>query len=179
MRFNADGSPDASFGNGGTLVTDLGLPTPKAGGGRYPGASVGIANLAIDSQDRDPDHRWRRDRTGLHAVRQLGGVRHPTHGKRCGRPELRFPSASKRLARVGQIESRPGGYLALASGGPLCTGAEGPKSVMIGIDPNGNVDPGFGSFGFRTLDFVFPPGMAVTPAGKILLMGEPAVARST
>ena len=41
---------------------------------------------------------------------------------------------------------------------------------MIGIEPGGDVDAGFGAFGFRTLDFAFPPQMAVTAAGKILLM---------
>ena len=164
MRFNADGSPDASFGNGGTLVTDLGLPTPKAGGGRYPGASVGIANLAIDSQDRILITGG--VVTELGCTRSVNSEGFVTRLTESGAVDPSFGfHLVEGLARVGQIESRPGGYLALASGGPLCTGAEGPKSVMIGIDPNGNVDPGFGSFGFRTLDFVFPPGMAVTPAG--------------
>jgi uncharacterized delta-60 repeat protein len=171
MRFNGDGSPDAGFGSGGTLVTNFNLPAPKAGGGRYPGASVGIANLTIDSQNRIL-------LTGgvvteLGCTRSVNSEGFVTRLTESGAVDPSFGfHLVEGLARVGQIEPRPSGYLALASGGPLCTGQEGPKSVMIGIDPNGNVDSGFGSFGFRTLDFVFPPAMAVTAAGKILLMDK-------
>lgn len=169
MRFNADGSPDAGFGSGGTLVTNFNLPAPKAAGGRYPGASVGIANLAIDSQNRILITGG--VVTELSCTRSVNSEGFVTRLTESGAVDPGFGfHLVEGLARVGQIEPRPGGYLALASGGPLCTGQEGPKSVMIGIDPSGNVDPGFGSFGFRTLDFAFPPAMAVTPAGKILLM---------
>jgi uncharacterized delta-60 repeat protein len=169
MRFNADGSPDAGFGSGGTLVTNFNLPAPKAAGGRYPGASVGIANLAIDSQNRILITGG--VVTELSCTQSVNSEGFVTRLTESGAVDPSFGfRLVEGLARVGQIEPRPSGYLALASGGPLCTGEEGPKSVMIGIDPNGNVDPGFGSFGFRTLDFAFPPAMAVTPVGKILLM---------
>ena len=36
MRFNADGTPDTSFGSGGLLVTNLGIAPPKAPGGPLP-----------------------------------------------------------------------------------------------------------------------------------------------
>jgi uncharacterized delta-60 repeat protein len=171
MRFNADGSPDAGFGSGGTLVTDFDLPAPKAAGGRYPGASIGIANLAIDSQNRILIAGG--VVTELSCTRFVNSEGFVTRLTESGAVDPSFGfHLVEGLARVGQIEPRPSGFLALASGGPLCTGQEGPKSVMIGIDPNGNVDPGFGSFGFRTLDFAFPPAMAVTPAGKILLMDK-------
>src|ERR1700742_3740488 len=52
MRFNANGTPDTTFGNGRTVVTDFGLGAPKAPGGPYLGASVGLRDVAIDSQDR-------------------------------------------------------------------------------------------------------------------------------
>jgi uncharacterized delta-60 repeat protein len=171
MRFNANGSPDATFGSGGTLVTNFNLPAPKAAGGtRYPGASVGIAGLAIDALNR---------------IVLTGGVVTELSG--CSRsvdsqgfvtrltetgavdPTFGFHLVEG-LARLGQIAPRPSGYLALASGGPLCDGKEGPESVAIGIEPSGNLDSGFASFGFRTVDFVFPPLMAVTPAGKMVLM---------
>jgi uncharacterized delta-60 repeat protein len=169
MRFSTDGSPDVGFGSGGTLVTNFNLPAPKAAGGRYPGASVGIANLAIDSQNRILiTGGVVTELSCTRSVNSEGFVTRLTEGGAVD-PSFGFHLVEG-LARVGQIEPRPSGYLALASGGPLCTGPEGPKSVMIGIDPNGNVDSGFGSFGFRTLDFAFPPAMAVTPAGKILLM---------
>jgi uncharacterized delta-60 repeat protein len=164
MRFNADGSPDAGFGGDGTLVTDFDLPAPKAGGGRYLGTSVGIADLTIDSQNRILITGG--VVTELSCTRTVNSEGFVTRLTESGAVDPSFGfHLVEGLARVGQIEPRPSGYLALASGGPLCSGKEGPKSVMIGIDPNGNVDPGF-----RTLDFAFPPAMAVTPAGKILLM---------
>ncbi|HEY4779848.1 MAG TPA: hypothetical protein VIH47_09675 [Solirubrobacterales bacterium] len=169
MRFNADGSPDTGFGSGGTLVTNFNLPAPKAAGGRYPGASVGIANLAIDPQNRILITGG--VVTELSCTRSVNSEGFVTRLTESGAVDPSFGfHLVEGLARVGQIEPRPGGFLALASGGPLCSGEEGPSSVMIGIDPNGNVDSGFGSFGFRTLDFAFPPAMAVTPTGKILLM---------
>ena len=33
IRLNADGTPDAGFGNGGTVITDFGVGAPKEGGG--------------------------------------------------------------------------------------------------------------------------------------------------
>jgi hypothetical protein len=34
MRFTANGAPDPSFGDGGTLITDFGLGAPKGAGGQ-------------------------------------------------------------------------------------------------------------------------------------------------
>ncbi len=173
MRFNADGSPDASFGSGGTLVTDFGLPAPKAAGGRYPGDSVGIASLAIDSQDQillsggvvtELSHCASYvDSEGFVTRLTESGAIDPSFGFHL----------VEGLSRLGQVATRPNGFLALATTGPVCTGKEGSGSVLIGIDPGGNVDSGYGSFGFRNIDFLFPPAMTVAPTGKVLLMGKP------
>lgn len=173
IRLDADGSPDASFGSGGMLLTDFGLAAPKVAGGRYPSASVGLSGLAIDPQNR---------------ILLTGGV--VTELGRCSRevdaegfvtrltetgaidPTFQFHLVEG-LVRLGQILPRPDGYLALASGRPVCNGTEGPSSVLVGIQPGGDLDSGFASFGFRTVDFAYPPQMAVTTAGKVLLLGHP------
>lgn len=175
MRFNSDGTPDSSFGNGGMLITNFGLSAPKAAGGRYPSASVGLADVAIYPQNR---------------IVLSGGV--VTELSSCSSsvnsegfvvgltetgavdPTFGFHLVEG-LASVGQITPRSRGYLALASGGPLCQGTEGPASVMIGIDPSGNLDSGFASFGFRTLPFSTAPALTVAPSGKILLLGRPQI----
>lgn len=174
MRFNADGSPDASFGSGGTLITDFGLKAPKTSAGPYPDASVGLGGLSLDSQNRIvvTGGVVTQLSTCNIAVDAEGFVTRLTETGAVD-PAFGFHLVDG-LTRVGKIEPRPGGgYLALASGGPTCTAPEGPESVIIGIDPSGNVDSNFGSFGFRPVRFAYPPLMAVGPAGKVLMMGSP------
>jgi uncharacterized delta-60 repeat protein len=175
VRLNADGSPDSGFGADGVLITNFGIPAPKAAGptGRYPRAAVGIDDIAIDPQNRILV-------TGG-AVTELGGCSRSVNSEgfvtrltETGQvdPGFQFHLVDG-LARLGQIEPRPAGFLALSSGGPLCSSTEGPSSVLIGIQPGGDLDSDFASFGFRTVDFAYPPVMALTPTGKILLMGHP------
>src|ERR1700742_3895337 len=52
MRLNADGSLDQSFGEGGMVVSDFGFGAPKAAGGSYIGASVGLRDVTIDAANR-------------------------------------------------------------------------------------------------------------------------------
>jgi uncharacterized delta-60 repeat protein len=176
MRFNADGSSDASFGNGGMLVTDFGLGAPKGATGPYPGASVGLRDVVVDSLNRPVV-------TGAYvneladcsrAVNSKGFVVRLTEG---GALDTSFGEAGIRtlstIASFGELARRPGGFLALAAGGPLCHGSEGPASVMTGFDENGNLASGFGSFGFLTLKGGGAPALTVAPSGKILLLGRP------
>ncbi len=173
MRFTADGALDPSFGSGGMLITTFGLKAPKAAGGLYPSASVGVADIAIDSENRIvvsggvvtelSTCRKNVDSEGFVARLSESGAIDSNFGFHL----------VEGLARVGQIVPRSSGYLALSSGGPLCSGKEGPATVMIGIDAIGNLDSGFASFGFRTLPFDEAPKLTVAPSGKILLLGRP------
>jgi uncharacterized delta-60 repeat protein len=52
MRFNADGSIDPSFGEGGMVVSNLGFKPPSAAGGPYLGASVGLRDVTVDAENR-------------------------------------------------------------------------------------------------------------------------------
>ena len=180
MRFNADGSADASFGNGGILVTDFGLGAPKGATGPYPGgASVGIRDVVIDAQNRpvltgayvdellDCDSRV--NSKGFVARLTEGGALDGTFGA----GGIRTLST---IASMGELARHPGGYLALSAGGPVCKGAEGPDS-LIGFDENGNLDSNFASFGFRTLHSRDAPTLTVAPSGKILLLGRPETRR--
>ena len=173
MRFTTGGTLDPSFGSGGMLITTFGLKAPKAGGGLYPSASVGIADIAIDSQNRIV--------VSGGVVTELSSCKTDVNSEgfvarltETGAIDSNFGfHLVEGLARVGQIAPRSSGYLALSSGGPLCTGQEGPATVMIGIDQIGNVDSGFASFGFRTLPLSQAPALTVAPSGKILLLGRP------
>ena len=71
------------------------------------------------------------------------------------------------LTSLGQLASRPSGYLALA------TPTEGRTELLTGLDGNGNLDSTFGSFGFRVLGFSEAPALSIAPSGEILLLGRP------
>lgn len=173
MRFTASGALDPSFGNGGILITNFGLKAPKAGGGLYPGASVGVGDIAIDSDNRIvvsggavtelSTCKTTVNSEGFVARLTETGAIDPTFGFHL----------VEGLASVGQIAARSSGYLALASGGPICKGQAGPDTVMIGVNPIGNLDSAFASFGFRTLPFEEAPALTIAPSGKILLLGRP------
>jgi uncharacterized delta-60 repeat protein len=172
IRLSADGSPDSGFGSNGVLITNFGIPAPKAAGptGRYPRAAVGIDDIAIDPQNRILV-------TGG-AVTELVGCSRTVNSEgfvtrltETGQVDPGFQfHLVEGLAQLGQIEARPAGFLALSSGGPLCNETNAPNSVLVGIQPGGDLDSDFATFGFRTVDFAYPPVMAVTPDGKILLM---------
>lgn len=170
MRFNADGSLDQSFGNGGMVVSDFGFGAPAAPGGPYIGASVGLRDVAIDSGDRpvvtggyvtELEKEGDRVKSAGFVVRLTeSGALDPSFGEGGIRKIETFAGFS-------QILARPTGWLAL--GQP----SSGPRNVLTGLDENGNLDPSFGSFGFRTLSAYGEPAVAVAPSGKILLLGRP------
>jgi uncharacterized delta-60 repeat protein len=178
MRFTPTGSLDTSFGSGGMVISTLGLTAPKGPGGTYPGASVGLRDVVIDSQNRIVV-------TGGY-VNELAECSRYVNSKgfvarltEAGALDTTFGEGGIRtistLATIGQIAPSRGGYLALASGGPLCKGPEGPGSLITGFDENGNLNSTFGSFGFRTLPFGYEsaPAVAIAPSGKIVLLGRP------
>jgi uncharacterized delta-60 repeat protein len=181
IRLNADGTPDPSFGSGGVLVTDFGLGAPKAAGGPYLGASVGLRDVTIDPQGRIVvsggyvtelgECNYRVDSKGFVARLTEAGALDPTFGEGGIR-------SLESIASLGILEPRPGGYLALGRGGPTCTGTEGPAHALTSLEENGNLVPGFGSFGFRSVSIGQIQTMTVTPSGKILLLSTPQTRRA-
>jgi uncharacterized delta-60 repeat protein len=176
MRFDADGRPDPTFGTDGRLVTDLGLGAPAASGGTYGGPSVGLRSVVIDSRNRivlsggyvTELARCSRsvDSKGFVARLTGSGALDPTFGAGGIR-------ALGTIASLGRLAPFAGGYLTAGTGGPFCTATEGPARLLTGFNAEGNLNSGFASFGFRTLKTVAPIAMTVTPADKILLLGEP------
>jgi uncharacterized delta-60 repeat protein len=176
IRFNADGTPDPSFGSGGVLVTDFGLGAPKAAGGSYSGASVGLRDVTIDSQDRIVVSggyvtevggcTYSVDSSGFVARLTETGALDPTFGAGGVR-------SLESLATLGTLEARPGGYISLGRSGPSCKRLEGPEHALASFDENGNLTPGFGSFGFRGVELGQLQTVSVTPSGKILLLSTP------
>jgi uncharacterized delta-60 repeat protein len=170
MRFSVNGTLDATFGSGGMVVTDLGLGAPKAVGGPYIGASVGLRDVVIDSQDRPvvSGAYVSEVGTGGSSAISKGFVARLTDtgalDQSFGEKGLRTISP---LVSLGQLESFGKGFLTLAER------SERPHNLIAGIDENGNLETGFAAFGFRTVQFLAAPTLSVAPSGKILLLGRP------
>lgn len=170
MRFDANGAPDTSFADGGTLVTDFGLGAPKALGGPYFGASVGLRDVVVDSADRPVvsgayvtevgTGRGSAESEGFVArLTETGGL-----DQSFGEGGIRKISS---LYSVGQLGPRSSGLVALAEQ------SQRPYFQLAGFTESGNLDTGFASFGFRALNFPAAPTLAVAPSGKLLLLGRP------
>jgi uncharacterized delta-60 repeat protein len=168
MRFDADGSIDASFGEGGMVVSDLGFKPPSAAGGPYLGASVGLRDVTIDSANRPVLTGGYVTELAKYEVKSEGFIARLTES---GALDQSFGSGGIRtignFKGFTQLLAQPNGWLTL--GQP----SEGPRNVLAGFDENGNLDSSFGSFGFRTLAAYGEPAVTMTPSGKIMLLGRP------
>jgi uncharacterized delta-60 repeat protein len=177
MRFDADGTPDSTFGTDGRLITDFGLGAPTAAGpeGKYYGASIGLRDVVVDSQNRIvltggyvtalSNCNGKVDSKGFIARLTQSGALDQTFG-------VDGIRALGTIASLGQVDPTANGYVTTGTGGPFCSEAEGPAQLLTGFDAGGNLESRFASFGFRTLKGIAPIAMSVTPAGKILLLGE-------
>jgi uncharacterized delta-60 repeat protein len=170
MRFNANGTPDTSFGNGGMVVTDFGLGAPKAPGGPYLGASVGLRDVVVNSHDQVV--------VSGAFVTKVGNSRDSAESEgfvarltETGAPDQSF--GEKGIRKISTLFSL--GQLALRSTGLLAVGeqTERPHIQLAGFAESGNLETGFGSFGFRSVGFSQAPTLALAPSGKILLLGRP------
>jgi uncharacterized delta-60 repeat protein len=175
MRFNADGTPDTSFGSGGTVVTDFGLGAPKAPGGPYLGASVGLRDVVIDAEDRPVVSGAVVTGIGTNkgSAESEGFIARLTE---TGTPDQSFGEKGIRklstVVSLGGLGMRTPGFVAFAEGN------ERPYFQLAGFTETGNLDNGFASFGSRGLSFEYAPTLAVAPSGKLLLLGQPERFRS-
>jgi uncharacterized delta-60 repeat protein len=174
MRFDADGTPDTTFGNGGTLVTDFGLGAPKAPGGPYLGASIGLRDVVVDAQDRPVISGAVVTEVGIGkgSAESEGFVARLTES---GGPDQSFGEKGVRklstLVSLGALGADSPGYIALGEA------TERPYFQLAGFTESGNLDNGFASFGSRGLSFGYAPTLAVAPSGKLLLLGQPETHR--
>ena len=134
------------------------------------GASVGLRDITIDSQNRPVvtgayvteigDGRESAVSTGFVARLTESGALDQTFGEKGVR-------SLETITTIGQVVPLSSGYLALA------LGPKGRSNLLAGVDENGNIDSTFGSFGFRTVPFREAPNVTIAPSGKILLLGRP------
>lgn len=170
IRLDANGSLDPSFGSDGMVISSFGFASPKAGGGTYPGASVGLRDVAVDAQNRPVV-------TGAYVTAVGASLTPESQGfvarlTESGGPDQSFGEKGIRtianIKTFGQLMPGANGYLAVGEA------EKAPFRLLTGIDANGNLESGFGSFGFRALPFgEAAPALAVAPSGKILLLGRP------
>jgi uncharacterized delta-60 repeat protein len=177
VRFAADGSVDRSFAKEGMLVTDFGIEPPKIGPNQYPDAAVGLRSLVVDSQDRpvvtggsvsEVVSCYSTEHTVSTAfvarLTEAGGL-DPTFGEAGLRQIADLASFDQTALTLSE------GLFTVGADRFQCDGPRGPTVVLTGFGPQGNLDPGFGFAGFRSVGYERPPIATVTPSGKILLVG--------
>lgn len=177
-RYGPDGSADRSFGDQGTVITTFGIEPPKIGASSYKAPSVGLRSMVVDQQNRPvltggsvtevarcyPEEKA--VSTGFVARLTESGAVDPSFGEGGLRQIADFSSFA-------QGHLLPGGsLLTLASPTSTCKEATGPPAVLTSFDGNGNPDPGFGFFGFRSIGYGSTPVAALAPSGRILLLGR-------
>jgi uncharacterized delta-60 repeat protein len=179
-RYGSDGSVDASFGDGGTVVTDFGLEPPQIGPSRYSGPAVGLRSMVVDSQGRPiltggsvTEVVGCNGSAFDHAVNTAFVARLTTSGT----PDPTFGEGG--LRQIADFGSFAQGHFfpsenLLVVGSPKysCSGRSGPPVVLTSFEAGGNLASGFGFSGFRSISFRTAPVVAVAPSGKILLLGS-------
>jgi len=177
MRFNADGTVDNSFDWNGLLVDDFGIKPPIVPTGSYSGPAVGLESIAVDGQDRPV-------LTGAAVIKasfcsptasvSSGFVARLTSS---GELDPSFGGTGLReIAQLGAFSEAnvlgSGAVLTVATSESGCeVNYGGPSVLLTEFGPEGNLRPGFGLTGFRSVGYSSAPVAAVTPAGKILLLG--------
>ncbi len=156
-RLNPDGSPDAAFGSGGEVRTDLSVPVDRV-------------RIAVQADGRVVVGAESRPGYGGDAVLV---ARYTTQG----RPD---PSFRKGNALITSLGSGFGGIALSGSktviAGPRCCGADGRAVHLTRIDGNGVFDSGFGRQGERFVDDVTEGtgvgALLVLPKGRIVVVGS-------
>lgn len=170
MRFNVNGTPDTSFGTDGIVVSNFGIHAPTAPGGPYLGSSVGIRDVVIDAENRPvlSGAYVKAVGTGHGSAATVGFVARLTEA---GALDTSFGEGGLRpidsLEALGQILPTARGYLSLAESETK------PYWSLAGLGENGNLDTSFASFGFRAISVGAPQSLAISPGGKILILGRP------
>lgn len=177
MRFNADGSLDPSFDGDGILISDLGIAPPTVPSGKYPGPSVGVRSVAVDSLNRvllTGGAIVKASTCGPNGSLSAAYVARLTEG---GGLDPTFGSGGLRqiadLASLGEASLTPSGPLFAVGAGNNRCGEEGggPAVVLASFGSSGAFDPSFGFSGFRSIGYPNVPVATVAPSGKIVLLG--------
>ncbi len=180
MRYQPDGTPDAGFGNGGVLSSDLGFAPPSYAGWHFEKPAVVLTGVAVDSQDRPI-------LTGgsVDTVRRCDYLRTTEFpstaflARLTGTGALDTTLNGTGVQAIGELSSLNspvtsplGGFFTVGSQPTECArGFSTPRSVAY-FGPGGGLQPGFGSNGLRTVVFASIPAAAGTPSGGVVLLGR-------
>jgi uncharacterized delta-60 repeat protein len=187
-RYFADGRPDPSFGNGGTVLTTLGLAAPAPVPSNdlpFPpappseGPIVKVLGLALDAADRPvlsgvwtsefrvcyPFTSYSPRDTGLLARLGENGALDPSFGNNGVRTD---PIQEENLSPL----LDDGGILFVGAR-PNCNRGSALPSDLERTDENGQTDPSFGSSGRLSFPFGARPALARDRFGRILAFGTP------
>jgi uncharacterized delta-60 repeat protein len=195
MRFRADGSPDPSFGRGGSVTSDFGFPKPYTDGswtGTYtglspmnptgfffPASAVNVTGLAVDSKDRPM-------LTG-------GFVKDVIYCPYYGGHDSSEVAFAVRLTKAGGLDPSfgaagvitiddmsslrtpsalsPAGFLATARGKVACSRGPDRSDFAVRLTDDGSPEMGFGGQGLWKADYEEEVvDLAVAPSGKLVLL---------
>jgi uncharacterized delta-60 repeat protein len=161
-RYTADGSPDPTFGNAGQTITDLGFEDVAAGVALTSAGGIVVAGYTIGTR-RNNDFllvRYRPDGDLDTAFGTLGLVKTDLGSGDDFAEDLTI-DAARRIIVVGRATSPTILDMALAR-----------------YNPDGTLDPAFGSNGILTADFHgagdFGEDVALDNAGRIVAAGYTA-----
>jgi uncharacterized delta-60 repeat protein len=170
-RLNSDGSPDTSFGNGGTVFVNLFGRSVNFEGGlalQPDGKIVAVGYVTLGEDSRDPDlwiMRFNSDGTFDQGF-GTGGL-------------VLTDLFSHSFDFLTDLAVQPDGRI-LAAGGVVPVTNDYLHSVVVRYLPDGRLDPGFGTGG-KAVTNVAPTlgssisGIALQSDGKIVAAGPPGI----
>ena len=160
VRLDSDGSPDVSFGTAGRVTTDFGSDDQAFTMLLQPDGKIvvgGASGFDFALVRYGPD----------------------------GTPDPTFGDGGRVVTQVGgggegaaAIATQPDGKLVVVGYArpPYPPGTGGPNFALVRYDADGHLDPGFGSAGIVTSDFVGKASaVVVQPDGRLVVGGQVAV----
>jgi uncharacterized delta-60 repeat protein len=175
-RYNTDGTLDASFGNGGTVLTEFGVSAQAYAMAVQPDGKIVVAGEAnIDGGDNFEVVRYNSDGT-LDASFGTGGKVTTDFG---------LSEQGFSYAQGYSLAIRPDGKLVLAGAAYIGTGFD---AALARYESNGALDASFGTGGKLITDLArgnttlgptsnWMSSVAVLPDGKIIAAGQANIVR--
>jgi uncharacterized delta-60 repeat protein len=163
VRYNPDGSPDLTFGNGGLVTTNIGTDTDQA------------TRIALQSDGK------------ILAAGRKGIQFYPTEQRKGnvalarynpdGSLDATFGNGGIVTSDFGQgLESYAVALVIQSDGKIVIAGESGYEFMVARYNDNGSLDPTFGNNGFTLTNFSsnwdIPTGAVLQPDGKILVVGN-------
>ena len=162
-RYNPDGSPDATFGRGGTVTTTVeGFTAQARSVMLQPDGKIVVAGRAGGSDEAEG--------TFLLARYNADGSADPSFGN----DGVVTTSIEKYSGAAGAV-LRPDGRIVAAGSTSPASDSPSPKFALVGYKPDGSLDPGFGDHGTVTTVFGTASGagpLVLLPDGTLVAAGS-------